>query len=261
VENRSSIRWLSNGALRRARREAAPAWCPSFPTLRSYVPRLVAVAAVLAITAAELPAQGSNDGVRQIIVSLTNHRLWLVEGADTLLDARIAVGRMDSFRWGDQVFDWRTPPGERTVLAKRRDPLWRPPDWHYFERAATEGLELVRIVEGRQYPLGDGSYLTVRGRDVVRVMGERFWTVPQGREIVIDGVLYMPPLGTVQREIPGALGTRALDLGDGYLIHGTHLYNESSIGTAASHGCIRMENGDVERLFGMVGVGTAVLIR
>lgn len=31
-----------------------------------------------------------------------------------------------------------------------------------------------------------------------------------------------------------------------------------SIGRAASHGCIRMRNGDVEELFEMVGVGDTV---
>ena len=42
-------------------------------------------------------------------------------------------------------------------------------------------------------------------------------------------------------------------------IHGT--YQEYSIGTAASHGCIRMRSSDVIDLFDRVSVGTPVLIR
>ena len=39
-------------------------------------------------------------------------------------------------------------------------------------------------------------------------------------------------------------------------IHGTP--NDSSIGTAASHGCIRMHIPEVEQLFELVYVGTPV---
>ncbi len=53
------------------------------------------------------------------------------------------------------------------------------------------------------------------------------------------------------------LGTRWLGLGyKGYGIHGTNMPN--SIGKAASHGCIRMRNHDVEELFELVQVGDPV---
>jgi lipoprotein-anchoring transpeptidase ErfK/SrfK len=59
---------------------------------------------------------------------------------------------------------------------------------------------------------------------------------------------------------PGAanpLGTRWMGLGyKGYGIHGTNV--PSSIGKAASHGCIRMRNHDVEELFDLVQVGDPV---
>ena len=53
------------------------------------------------------------------------------------------------------------------------------------------------------------------------------------------------------------VGTRWMGLGyKGYGIHGTNMPN--SIGKAASHGCIRMRNHDVEELFELVQVGDAV---
>ncbi len=62
--------------------------------------------------------------------------------------------------------------------------------------------------------------------------------------------------------VPGSnnpVGTRWIGLDKkGYGIHGTNAPN--SIGRAASHGCIRMRNGDVEELFARVRVGDEVEI-
>ena len=56
------------------------------------------------------------------------------------------------------------------------------------------------------------------------------------------------------------VGTRWLGLSQkGYGIHGTNAPH--SIGHAASHGCIRLRNRDVEKLFSMVQVGDVVQIR
>lgn len=56
------------------------------------------------------------------------------------------------------------------------------------------------------------------------------------------------------------LGTRAIYLNaPGIRIHGT--YNSDSIGTYASHGCIRMHISDSEELFGLVDEGARVIIK
>jgi len=53
------------------------------------------------------------------------------------------------------------------------------------------------------------------------------------------------------------VGTRWMSLGyKGYGLHGTN--QPESIGHAASHGCIRMRNRDVEELFELVRVGDEV---
>ncbi|MBP7330836.1 MAG: peptidoglycan-binding protein [Firmicutes bacterium] len=44
----------------------------------------------------------------------------------------------------------------------------------------------------------------------------------------------------------------------GYGIHGTD--NEASIGTAASHGCVRMHNDDIIQIYDLVSLGTRVKI-
>jgi hypothetical protein len=56
------------------------------------------------------------------------------------------------------------------------------------------------------------------------------------------------------------VGTRWLGLSQPrYGIHGTNA--PGSIGHAASHGCIRLRNHDMERLFTMLRVGDSVEIR
>ncbi|HWW15617.1 MAG TPA: L,D-transpeptidase [Candidatus Dormibacteraeota bacterium] len=56
------------------------------------------------------------------------------------------------------------------------------------------------------------------------------------------------------------VGTRWIGLNlKGFGIHGTNA--PRSIGRAASHGCIRLRNRDVERLFAMLRVGDLVEIR
>ena len=56
------------------------------------------------------------------------------------------------------------------------------------------------------------------------------------------------------------IGTRWVGLSKkGYGIHGTNA--PGSVGRAASHGCIRLRNRDMERLFTLLKVGDAVQIR
>jgi len=70
--------------------------------------------------------------------------------------------------------------------------------------------------------------------------------------------------GTYGAVIPGGapnnpMGVAALTLRNGeYAIHGTN--NPKSVGGFVSHGCIRMYNKDIARLFAMVRVGTPVVV-
>lgn len=206
----------------------------------------------------------------EIRVSLDEKRLAYVSSSgDTLLSAPIAIGRGGLWELNGTVYDFRTPRGTRTVLAKNEDPDWIPPDWHYYERSVQRGLEPVQLKNGDRFELSDNSIIEVRDG----VVGRRVWIfdgtewrhsdfnpISLGFDIVGDGRLFIPPLDSPQRRVPNALGPVKLVLGDGYLIHGTHDYNENSIGLAASHGCIRMSNADVEQLFRIVPVGTPVRI-
>lgn len=224
-----------------------------------------AVSAVLAALVmpgvGELEAAAASDPDRQIVVSIEKRMLYLVEDGDTVLAAPVALGKTGTFTYEGRTYRWRTPPGTRRVLAKKDAPIWTPPDWHYYEKAVNQGLEPVKMKEGERYELSDGTYLEIRDGQVGRVnQFGNWWAWTPGMEIVFDGKIFVPPIGTPQRSVPDALGPYALSLGDGYLIHGTNPYNKDSIGTYASHGCIRMHNDDVRRLFERVEVGTRVII-
>lgn len=198
---------------------------------------------------------------RKIMVSLDRKRLWLVAGRDTLFTAPIAIGSGQVFRFGNRTYRFETPRGERRILQKDFEANWIPPDWHYYRKASYRGLEPVHLEDGDRIELSDGSHIEVRDMAVGRTNHwGNWWPFTPGSEIMFDGKIFIPPFGSPQRVIPNALGPVKLVLGDGYLIHGTHDFNEGSIGLAASAGCIRMRNGDVVKLAGMVEVGTPVHI-
>ncbi len=212
------------------------------------------------VDSAVVKAAAADPG-RKILVSLEERRLWLVVHGDTVFSAPVAVGKGTVFKFADRTYRFDTPKGERRILNKREDPSWVPPDWHYFEKAAARGLEPVHLNDGDRVGLSDGTYLDVRDNRVGRVnRWGNWWPFTPGSEIVFDGKIFIPPLDSPQRVIPNALGPVKLSLGDGYMIHGTHYYDQDSIGDAASHGCIRMNNEDVLKLAKLVSVGTPVYI-
>jgi hypothetical protein len=197
----------------------------------------------------------------RILVSVNERRLLLMAGRDTLLDVPAAVGMGAGFEFEGRSYFFETPTGRRSVLAREENPVWTPPDWHYLEKAAARNLEVVRLGMQDRVELGDGSFLEIRDGNVGRVNRYgHFWAFPPGTEIVFDGRIFIPPFGTVQRRVPDALGPYKLDMGNGYLIHGTHIFNEDSIGDAVSHGCVRLDNRDLDRLYFMVERGTPVFI-
>ncbi|MBP3708503.1 MAG: L,D-transpeptidase family protein [Clostridia bacterium] len=85
---------------------------------------------------------------------------------------------------------------------------------------------------------------------------------PQGKFSVFEKLVDRP---YYKQNIPGGapnnpLGPRWMQFkGGGYAIHGTN--TESSIGTNASHGCVRMHNSEVIELYDMVPIGTTVIVK
>jgi hypothetical protein len=128
-------------------------------------------------------------------------------------------------------------------------------------------LIVVRVSENRLL-LYDGFDL-LRTYEVATGTAE--YPTPMGSFSIINKRVnpswVNPALDTWGKDLPpvippgpgNPLGTRALDLdAPGIRIHGT--YDDLSIGSYASHGCIRMHISESEQLFELVDVGTPVLI-
>ncbi len=194
----------------------------------------------------------------RLVVSLQDRRVWAIIGQDTVLDAPAAVAKGTTLDYEGHEYKFDTPRGVRRVLRKESDPVWLPPDWLYVETAAEHGLNVKRLTLGHPNKLEDGRSLTVRDSMVGVLDHGEFAVLPTDEHIVFDNTLFIPPMGTKNRRIYGELGRFRLDLGEGYLLHGTP-YKES-IGMAATHGCVRLRDEDIEWLYDHVPVGTRVYI-
>ena len=197
------------------------------------------------------------SGLR-VIVSLFDHELYVLDDADTLLVAPVATAVDTTLNYNGKSWTFSTPRSKRKILSKEQNPVWVPPEWHYAEVASRQGLRLAHLERGRSVTLSDGRKLVIRGDRVGTLDDSGFAPLPADEEIVFDGTIYVPPTGTANRRIEGELGKYKLNLGDGFLLHGTP--HTESIGTAATHGCVRLLDEDVEWLYDNVPVGTPVYI-
>ena len=198
-----------------------------------------------------------------LVVSIAERRVWYKHGDSVLFTAPVATGsgKQLVIKGNDKILRFETPRGRLMVQRRDSAPAWIPPDWHYQEQANKRQLGLLQLVRGVPLKLRDGSQIIVQGNDVVRRGADgavRPFTASDGREIVADGKIVIPPYGTNQRKYPDVLGTHRLYLGDGYALHGTN--NPASIGQAVSHGCVRLRNEDIAELYERVAVGTPVYI-
>jgi lipoprotein-anchoring transpeptidase ErfK/SrfK len=127
---------------------------------------------------------------------------------------------------------------------------------------------VVRVDENKLY-LYDGFDVLHTWAVATAMPG---WTTPQGDwnlyRKAVNPTWYNPALDSWGADLPAVvpggptapMGTRALYITAPGLIriHGTPA--DSSIGTYASHGCIRMHNWEIEELYPMVDVGTRVIV-
>ena len=172
-----------------------------------------------------------------LVVSIAERKVWYFKGDDTLFTAPVAVGSGKTLVLGGKTKRFQTPRGKMAITHKELDPVWVPPTWHYIEYARERGLGLV--------DMSNASPNALAG-------------YPAGRVPVRGGKVIIPPWGSPQRQHKGVLGVAKLEMYDGYYFHGTD--NERSIGSAASHGCIRMRKDDILWMYRNVPVGTQVFI-
>jgi lipoprotein-anchoring transpeptidase ErfK/SrfK len=184
-----------------------------------------------------------------ITVSTAENKVYARRNGQLVFEAVCSTGKNETLRAGGRTMVFRTPIGRFRIKSKEEAPKWVPPDWHYIEEANKEGMEVVRLERGQT--IGD---LTVSGNEVL----SNGIPIEGGQTIVRGGAIIIPPVGTTARQYPDVLGTHRLNLGDGYALHGTQAVKQ--LGQSVSHGCVRLHNDDIARLFTMANVGDEVII-
>lgn len=128
-----------------------------------------------------------------------------------------------------------------------------------------QNKKLIR--EGR---CSSGSYTMLQTR------GERKWIfkTPKGKYLIqgkiTNPVWKRPDWSFVEEGLPipsandpsrweyGVLGDYAMSIGDGYLIHGT-IYKRF-LGMPVTHGCVRLNDEDLEAIYKTLSIGSKVYI-
>jgi len=201
------------------------------------------------VASAEKQIEDLHDSDFVITVSTTENHVYARRNGQLVFDAVCSTGKGTTLRAGGETMIFRTPIGRFRIQSKEEHPMWVPPDWHFIEQARENGMSVVHLERGQR--LGD---LYVSGNDVV----SNGYPLEQGELITRGGAIVIPPVGTRQRQFPDLLGDYRLNLGDGYALHGTQAV--SQLGRSVSHGCVRLANEDIARLYSMANVGDEVVI-
>ncbi|HZH11728.1 MAG TPA: L,D-transpeptidase [Microvirga sp.] len=152
-------------------------------------------------------------------------------------------------------------------VSKITQSIYTPPQVRTFGRPRQAGTIFIRNSERRlfyfidnhfaiEFPVGIGrGRLAKTGRTkITDKRRDPVWVPTKNQRRVYRGLPAFMPAGP-----DNPLGSRALNLTiPNYRIHGTN--QEWSVGLAASDGCFRMYNRDIEFLFDLVSIGTQVVI-
>ncbi len=222
------------------------------------------------------------DSGQTIIVSTAENKLYVRQNGITIFEAVCSTGKGTTLALDGKTLVFDTPIGKLRVVSKDENPQWVPPDWHYVEQARKNGMRVVRLNPGDSIDASTGQparkrdegiwswlrggggssgssrVLRVRGDTVVESDRGVERELPPGTMIVAGDAVVIPPVETKQRHFDKVLGRYRLNLGDGYAIHGTQ--ETDKLGQSVSHGCVRLGDEDIAKLYAMAHVGDAVII-
>ena len=75
-----------------------------------------------------------NVSGRYVVISLDEHRLYVMEQERVIWSAIVGTGTGTRLEGAGQKWDFSTPRGMFRVQLKEKDPIWRVPDWAFIER-------------------------------------------------------------------------------------------------------------------------------
>lgn len=71
---------------------------------------------------------------RYVVISLAEHRLYLMDGPRVQWSAVVGTGTGTRLEGAGQKWEFSTPRGMFRVQRKEKNPKWYVPDWAYIER-------------------------------------------------------------------------------------------------------------------------------
>jgi lipoprotein-anchoring transpeptidase ErfK/SrfK len=218
------------------------------------------------------------DTGETILISTAENKLYVRNGGQTIFEAVCSTGKGTTLAIDGKTMIFDTPIGKLRVVGKEENPQWVPPEWHYVELARKNAMRVVRLsaespidarsgdpVHSRNEGVwswfsnrSSGPVLKVKGDTVVEDYGGSQRELPPGQMIIAGDAIVIPPINTKQRHFDKVLGHYRINLGDGYAIHGTQ--ETDKLGQSVSHGCVRLGDQDIEKLYSMAQVGDSVVI-
>ena len=223
------------------------------------------------------------DTGQTILVSTAENKLYVRRDGQTIFEAVCSTGKGTTLAVDGKTIVFDTPIGKLHIISKDENPQWVPPDWHYVEEARKNGLRVVRLnpgqsidartgqpatstrdegvwswISGRTKSSTTNPVLKVKGDTIVEVSNGVERELPPGKTIVAGDAIIMPPVETKQRHYDKVLGKFRLEMGNGYGIHGTD--EPDKLGQSVSHGCVRLGDADIEKLYQIANVHDTVII-
>jgi len=71
---------------------------------------------------------------RYVVISLSEHRLYLMEESRVLWSSVVGTGTGTRLEGAGQKWEFSTPRGMFRIQRKEKNPRWYVPDWEYIER-------------------------------------------------------------------------------------------------------------------------------
>jgi len=222
------------------------------------------------------------DTGQTILVSTAENKLYVRKNGQTIFDAVCSTGKGTTLAVDGKTVIFDTPIGKLHIISKDENPQWVPPDWHYVEEARKNGMRVVRLNPGQSIDARTGQpamskpnegvwswltgksnttsnpVLTVRGDTIIENNNGVERELEPGKTIVAGDAIIVPPVNTKQRHYDKVLGKFRLEMGNGYGIHGTD--EPDKLGQSVSHGCVRLGDADIEKLYQIANVGDTVII-
>lgn len=223
------------------------------------------------------------DTGQTILVSTAENKLYVRRGGQTIFEAVCSTGKGTTLAVDGKTILFDTPIGKLHIISKEENPQWVPPDWHYVEEARKNGMRVVHLDPGQSIDArtgqpasskpdegvwswltgsnntnASGDVLKVKGNTVVEVSNGVERELEPGKTIVAGDAIIVPPVDTKQRHYDKVLGKFRLEMGNGYGIHGTD--EPDKLGQSVSHGCVRLGDDDIAKLYQIANVHDTVII-